>query len=202
MAETEFSTTTRLPAETIWDFVKDMDRWARFVAGYQGHEHEAEHDSIWTLKGDVGVLSRTLRFRVHVTEWSGPSRVAFTLTGLNEPMRGEGSFEMEPVREGEAAAASGARDGPPPSAPPPGFLARLFTRVFRFFFRRARGRVERETPPPGAAAARMRFLLRLEPGGPMAPMIDAMIHPAMAAAAEDLATRIIAQIEAENAGKP
>jgi hypothetical protein len=46
----------------------------------------------------------------------------------------------------------------------------------------------------------MTFELRLDPGGPMAPMIDAMMKPAMAAAAEDLAQRIIVHLEAEHAG--
>ena len=43
----------------------------------------------------------------------------------------------------------------------------------------------------------MSFRLRIDPGGPMAPMINAMIQPAMAAAAEDLAERITAHPESE-----
>ena len=67
----------------------------------------------------------------------------------------------------------------------------------RFFFRRARGpavvRARRQT---GAPTTRMTFRLRIDPGGPMAPMIDALMKPAMAAAAEDLAQRIVAHLEA------
>jgi hypothetical protein len=42
----------------------------------------------------------------------------------------------------------------------------------------------------------MSFSLRLDPGGPMAPMVNAMITPLMLPAAEDLATRILAHLEA------
>jgi hypothetical protein len=42
---------------------------------------------------------------------------------------------------------------------------------------------------------RLSFRLRLQPGGPMAPMVDAMIRPLLLPAAEDLANRILAQLE-------
>ncbi len=48
-------------------------------------------------------------------------------------------------------------------------------------------------PPSGVLQSefeKLTFELRIEPGGPMAPMIDALIRPAMRVAAEDLATRI------------
>ena len=37
-----------------------MDHWAPFLTGYQKHEKQSETESVWTLKGDVGVLARTL----------------------------------------------------------------------------------------------------------------------------------------------
>ena len=97
MAEVEYSTTAKLPIGTIWDFVREMDHWAQWVVGYQSHEKQSETESTWVLKGDVGVLARTVRFQVTVTEWAGPERVGFALRGLNEPMQGSGAFVMEPV---------------------------------------------------------------------------------------------------------
>ena len=94
MAEAEYTTTTRVPIDRVWDFVQEMDNWGRFVTGYQKHEKQDETHSTWTLKGDVGVLSRTLTFKVVITEWNGPGRVAFTLDGVNEPMKGEGTFTL------------------------------------------------------------------------------------------------------------
>jgi carbon monoxide dehydrogenase subunit G len=52
---------------------------------------------------------------------------------------------------------------------------------------------------PGDTMTRLSFRLRLEPGGPMAPMVDAMIRPLLLPAAEDLANRILAQLEGAEA---
>ncbi len=194
MAEVEYTTTTKLPVETIWDFVKDMDNWATFVAGYQEHEKQGEDDSVWVLKGDVGTLTRTLKFAVHVTEWAGPNRVAFELKGQNEPMNGHGVFVMDTY---EVDIESDSSDSAPATVRK-GFFARLFERIARFFYRRRFGEAERgegADQGPGAGMARMSFTLVLEPGGPMAPMINAMMKPAMVVAAEDLANKIVGELE-------
>jgi carbon monoxide dehydrogenase subunit G len=196
MASHEHHIDTSLPVGTIWEFVREMDHWAPMLTGYQSHEKQSETESTWTLKGDVGMLARTLRFRVLVTEWAGPERVSFALKGLNEPMTGEGSFRMEAA----SAATSGASASASAPPPRPRGLAGLWDRIVRFFFRRVAGpAVVREAPAAGTATTRMTFSLRVDPGGPMAPMIDALMKPAMAAAAEDLAQRIIAHLEASRA---
>ena len=97
MAETEYSTTTELPVETVWAFVSEMDQWATMLTGYKTHEKQSQTDSLWTLKGDLGILQRTVQFRVHVTDWSGPARVAFELEGVNEDMGGSGCFEINVI---------------------------------------------------------------------------------------------------------
>ena len=151
MAEAEYSTTAKLPVQAIWEFVRDMDHWAPLLTGYQTHEKESETDSIWTLKGDVGVLARTVKFRAHVTEWAGPERVTFTLTGLNEQMEGDGAFLMHPY---EDESADGAASGPARR----GLLGRLIDGVVRFLFRLRHGGVERAASAdagPGQGMARM-----------------------------------------------
>jgi len=188
MAETEYSTTTHLSVQTIWDFVQDMDNWARFVTGYQNHEKRSETDSVWTLKGDVGMLSRTLNFEVAIVEWSGPERVGFTLRGVNEPMEGHGLFWLESVK------ATGANDETA-SAPRRGVFARALERLLRLLSRRFRRPRPRADRTGAVAASRMRFQLRIDPGGPMGPMVDALIQPVMTVAAEDLAGGIIAHLE-------
>ena len=192
MAEAEFSTTARLPVEKIWDFVREMDNWAPMLTGYQSHEKENENDSVWVLKGDVGVLARIVKFRVHVTEWAGPERVRFELTGLNEPMTGSGVFLMERYEEAPAAA---------PAAPRKGLFARTVEAIARFLFRLLHGRTERAESAdagPGEGMARLTFRLRIDPAGPMAPMVNAMMKPAMLPAAEDLANKIMAHLEREH----
>ncbi|MCG8589775.1 MAG: SRPBCC family protein [Proteobacteria bacterium] len=195
MASVEYSTTAKLPVEAIWDFVKDMDNWAGFVAGYQEHEVQNQDDSIWVLKGDVGSLTRTLKFAVHVSEWAGPERVTFELKGLNEQMKGSGQFTMERFEDPEAEAAAPERKS---------FFTRWIEALVRFFYRRARGvaaRADSADAGPGAGMARMTFHLTLEPGGPMAPMINAMMKPAMKVAAEDLANRIVGRLETDRASR-
>ena len=194
MAEVEYSTTAKLPIGTIWDFVREMDHWARWVVGYQSHEKQSETESTWVLKGDVGVLARTVKFQVTVTEWAGPERVSFALRGLNEPMQGSGAFVMETVGTVDPAHASPRREG---------FVARLLAAIARFFYRLRHGRVERGAPKVGAGSAsaetRLTFRLRVDPGGPMAPMVNALMKPLMVPAAEDLANRILAHLEARSA---
>ncbi|MEE9609249.1 MAG: SRPBCC family protein [Myxococcota bacterium] len=195
MPEVEYTTTAKLRVDTVWEFVKEMDNWAHFVTGYQSHEKLDETDSVWTLKGDVGVLARTLKFQVHVTEWGGPERVTFELKGLNEEMSGGGLLLIQ----SDDAAGAGSAD----SAPGRGFLARWIEAVFRFFFRRVHGAVKRAPAAdagPGPGVAKLTFRLRIEPGGPMAPMISALMRPAMVPAAEDLANKIMAHLEARQAG--
>jgi carbon monoxide dehydrogenase subunit G len=210
LADATYTTTTRVPLDRVWAFVQEMDNWGRFVTGYQKHEKQDERHSTWTLKGDVGVLSRTLTFAVEIVEWSGPGRVAFTLTGVNEPMQGEGAFTMESVGAGDAAAASSPAVADAAPAPPPrrNALFRLLESFWRWLLGRAGGGAPRRdaaaTLPvaSGDTMTRLRFQLRLQPGGPMAPMVDAMIRPLMLPAAEDLANRILAQLEAERGSAP
>jgi carbon monoxide dehydrogenase subunit G len=199
MPAAEYTTTAKLPLAAIWEFVSEMDNWAPYVTGYQSHRKESETDSVWVLKGDIGVMARRLEFRVHITEWNGPSRVAFELSGLNEPMKGSGSFEMSAYEEAGAGAAAA---GP---APAKGLWLRLLEAVVRFFLRLlGGGRPERAASAdagPGAGMAKLRVRLEIEPGGPMAPMVSALMKPAMLPAAEQLAGSIMARLEETHAAR-
>jgi carbon monoxide dehydrogenase subunit G len=196
MAEAEYATTARLPREVIWDFVSDMDNFAPFFMGYQEHQQESETESVWLLKGDLGAMTRMLKFRVTIQEWNGPERVRFSLVGLNEQMSGEGSFEMTPYENaGDAAALL-------PAAPrKKNPIARALEAIFRFFFQLIRGRPQRAESAdagPAAGTTRILFRLKVDPGGPMAPMINAMIKPLMPSFAEDFAGKLVGHLEAEH----
>jgi carbon monoxide dehydrogenase subunit G len=184
MPEVEYVTTMKLAPETVWEFVKDMNNWAPFLTGYQKHEIESETDSIWTLKGDVGVLSRVVKLRAHVTEWNGPERVAFTLKGLNEAVDGGGTLLIrKPVLD---AAPQQKR----------GFFRHLVDGLFRFFFRLVNGKLPKRLAPSRAeAASELTFVLRMEAGGPSGPLVNAMLAPALRPAAEDLANKIASHLE-------
>ncbi len=185
MPEVTFSTTMNLSPEKIWEFVKDMNNWAPFLTGYQKHQVIDEVDSIWTLKGDVGILSRVVKLKAHVTEWNGPSKVAFTLTGINEEVDGGGELTME-LATAEAPVVRAKK----------GFFARLMESIARFFFRLMHGSgPERETSKLGGPLSKLTFTLRMDAGGPTGPLVNAMLAPALAPAAEDLANKIAAHLE-------
>jgi carbon monoxide dehydrogenase subunit G len=188
MPEVEYVTTMQLQPEQVWDFVKDMNNWAPFLTGYQKHEIESETDSVWTLKGDVGVLSRTVRLKAHVTEWNGPERVSFTLTGINEVVEGDGTLSI--ARPEKPA------DKPAPPPKRPGLWRRFVDALFRFMFRRMHGAgPKRLAPAAGDAGSQLTFRLRMDAGGPSGPLVNAMLGPALKPAAEDLANKIAAHLE-------
>jgi carbon monoxide dehydrogenase subunit G len=187
MPEVAYATRMHLSPEVIWDFVKEMDNWAPFLTGYQKHEKLSETDSVWTLKGDVGVLSRMVQLKFHVTEWNGPSRVTFTLTGLNESVDGEGSLAI-----------TTASAEPLPEPPKKGLWARLVDGLFGWLFRLVNGKsVQRRElgPAAGRPTSQLTFTLRMDAGGPTGPLVNAMLAPALRPAAEDLANKIAAHLE-------
>jgi len=195
MPEVEYTTVVNLPPEKVWDFVKDMNNWAPFLTGYQKHQILSDTDSIWTLKGDVGVLARTVELKAHITEWNGPERVSFTLAGINELVEGGGTLTMGPYTETAAAAA--------PIMKRRSFFGRIVDAIFRFLFRRVSGPApERETkvlPAADGSASRLQFILRMDAGGPTGPLVNAMLGPALLPAAEDLANKIAAHLEKTDA---
>jgi carbon monoxide dehydrogenase subunit G len=85
--------------ERIWEFVKDMNKWAPLVPGYIEHEILNEKQSTWVFKGDIGIMQKTVKLRIDITEWIEPTRVSFDLTGLNENFSGSGYFEAEIISE-------------------------------------------------------------------------------------------------------
>jgi carbon monoxide dehydrogenase subunit G len=189
LPEAEHSTTARLPVPVIWDYVREMDNWAPFLRGYQSHAKQSDVDSTWVLKGDVGMMTRTVKFQVHIDEWGEPSRVRFTLKGLNEPMEGGGEFLLEPFEDASAVAAA---------APKPGWFARFVRWLYRLFAGRSE-RAAGANAGPGAGMSRLSFRLRIKPGGPMGPMVDALMKPLMLPVAEELADRIMAELEKRHA---
>ncbi len=189
MPEVEYKTTMKIAPEQVWEFVRDMNNWAPFLTGYQRHEIENETDSIWTLKGDVGVLSRTVRLKAHVTEWNGPERVSFTLVGIDEVVEGGGTLTIAKPQVAPAGE-------PEPAPPKRGLWRRFVDGFFRFLYRLFNGRgVKRLAPSQAEAASQLIFKLRMDAGGPSGPLVNAMLAPALQPAAEDLANKIAAHLE-------
>ena len=183
MPEVEYTTTMGLARDAVWEFVKDMNNWAPMLTGYQKHEILDEKDSVWTLKGDVGILSRTVRLQAHITEWVDREKVAFTLTGLNEKVDGGGELvltdaDVEVKHEVKRK---------------PWFGRRFLNWFFKRMFRRKFGEGPKRIAAP--ARAKLHFTLRMDAGGPTGPLVNAMLGPALEPAAEDLANKIAAHLE-------
>ena len=197
MPEVEYTTTMALSRELVWDFVKDMNNWAPMLTGYQTHEILDETDSLWTLKGDVGILSRVVKLRAHVTEWIDQERVSFTLTGLNEKVDGGGVLVM--ADETGAANTTAVAVVKKKRA---WFGRRFLDWFFRRMFKRKFGAGPTRLAAPASATerARLTFTLRMDAGGPTGPLVNAMLGPALMPAAEDLANKIAAHLERAHLG--
>jgi hypothetical protein len=59
------------------------------------------------VKGDLGPISRITKFRVNITEWVEGERVAFTVTGLNEPINGQGAISIADGGDASSTAIQG-----------------------------------------------------------------------------------------------
>lgn len=104
MARAHASVPVRAAPPRVWAFVHDYANWAALLPGYQGHRHGGGAESVWSIRGDVGMVSRLVDLAVAVVEASEDARVRFTFRGLTERVSGEGEFTIEPAA-GEAGAA-------------------------------------------------------------------------------------------------
>ena len=95
-----YTTTMGASRTRVWEFVRDMNNWAPFTRGYQTHEVVSERESIWTVRGDLGPISRITRVEVHITEWIEGERVGFTVKGINEPLTGGGAIVLSDAEAG------------------------------------------------------------------------------------------------------
>ncbi|WP_368654592.1 CoxG family protein [Ornithinibacillus sp. 4-3] len=95
MSTGTYVTELEAPINEIWDFVSDMDKWAPLVPGYIAHEIINDKQSTWVFKGDIGIIQKTVKLQIDITEWKEPNRISFNLTGLNENFKGNGYFEAE-----------------------------------------------------------------------------------------------------------
>ncbi|MEX0799942.1 MAG: SRPBCC family protein [Dehalococcoidia bacterium] len=94
MPNVSYTAQMEIARSVVWEFVRDMNNWAPFARGYQEHEVLSDRESIWTVRGEVGPISRVTKFHVVITEWIEGETVGFTVKGLNEPVTGEGAIRL------------------------------------------------------------------------------------------------------------
>lgn len=144
----------RAPLARAWPVAEDIDAWAPCMPGYVAHERVDATESLWTLRGDLGPFSRTVRVRVRISAWEAPHRVAFTLDGLDEAVHGEGAFTLS--------------EEAPPAPPPRPWWRRLLDWL--------RGAPAPQLADPDARTY-VEFTFSVSALGPMGPMIDALLGP-------------------------
>jgi carbon monoxide dehydrogenase subunit G len=184
--------------EDLWAYMATFPNWAPYVVGFQSLREVDDKTSVWTLRGDVGILSREVEIEVQVTAWDEGRSAGFALTGLTERMTGTGSFEIR-------LAEVDAPDAAPAVAPERlGWWARFRRRMARRMIRRARRSapvvapvLTRPTTPASGAGSWLTFRLEVSPGGPMAPMVEMLMEPLLEPAAEDLSVQIRQALEGD-----
>lgn len=164
MIETEQSVVIDVPIGGVWDYVKDIERWANMMPGLQNCEIIDENDSRWTLKVGVGGLVRTVKVLVHVDAWDGPERVTFSYKLEGDPVKGGGCY----VASAQGADTTGVTlqvrvEGTGPMAPMWEAMGRpLLPQFARAFADQLKGEIEKAAgvvAPQGAETAAKRSVL-------------------------------------------
>jgi carbon monoxide dehydrogenase subunit G len=210
MIEAEYAIDVARPVDQVWHYVEDLQNWAPFMIGFQRLTLVDDRRSIWTLRGDVGVLSREVEIQADITRWDPPSRAEFTITGLTERISGQGSFELISLSSDSATLVSAG-----PAAPArDNVFRRVRWAVARWLLRVVGGRRDAgtgtgyvagtgatsaaTTPGPEAVhsgQSRLSFRLEVAPGGPMAPMVELLMRPMVEPAAQDFLREVRQALE-------
>jgi carbon monoxide dehydrogenase subunit G len=184
MPEVTYTKAITADADAIWAYVSEMSNWAPFIMGYKQHDEHDDKRSSWTVKGEIGVLARTVSFDVLITEWREPECVRFSLTGTTENFEGQGTFLIGVAPLSEAT--------------PPRPVSR-----FRRFWQRLRRKpieVAPATVADPSGQTTLSFELTMQAGGMTGPVVNAMIEPLMHRAAEDLADNLSREIVTRTGG--
>jgi carbon monoxide dehydrogenase subunit G len=78
--------------KSVWEHAHDINQWACLMPGLQSCNVVDADNSHWTLKVGAGGFVRTVKVRVHVTEWAGPERATFTFKLEGDPVEGGGAY--------------------------------------------------------------------------------------------------------------
>ena len=92
MPSVQHTAIVNAPLEVVWHYLEKMANWAPYLKGYQEHEEKNDKESIWTLKGDMGILARVVQIKITITEWVEPEKVGFKIDGITERVTGKGTF--------------------------------------------------------------------------------------------------------------
>ncbi|MFJ7726437.1 CoxG family protein [Neobacillus sp. NPDC097160] len=86
-----------VPINKVWNFIKDMDNWAPLIPGYIHHQKFTKRQSTWEFYSDIGILKKKVSLMINIKEWNEPTKVSFTLQGVNEKFSGGGYYLAEAI---------------------------------------------------------------------------------------------------------
>lgn len=101
MIDTEQTVRIAAPIGQVWDFVRDIRRWASLMPGLRECDVIDDDNSRWVLKVGVGGLVRTVTVDVHVESWDGPGHVTFQYQLQGDPVQGGGTYTATAIAPGE-----------------------------------------------------------------------------------------------------
>ena len=84
----------------VWDYVKDIEKWARLFPGCRACTVISDNQSRWVVKVGAGGMVKTVTVLVDVREWAGPERVNFIFKLENEPVVGKGLYSARKAGAG------------------------------------------------------------------------------------------------------
>lgn len=161
MIETEQTVLIKAPIERVWAYARDIEGWASLMPGLQSCQILSEDDSAWTLKVGAGGLVRVVKVKVHVDEWDGPARAAFTYDLERDPVMGGGTYRAVARGAGETEVTLAVRvEGSGRMAPMWEAMGRpLLPQFAKAFANQLKDAIERqEAEGPAEASARARLL--------------------------------------------
>ncbi|GGD80371.1 SRPBCC family protein [Croceicoccus mobilis] len=199
MPEIRITRSAAVDPATAWAFISEMDNWAPLLTGYESHVKTDKRHSRWTVKGELAGLTRIAEIDVAVTEWKASERIAFTLTGVNEPFAGGGEFTVA----GIGAPVPASDDAPVRTD---SVVKRIALAAMRWLLRlltRRGGEHASDGPATplaraGPAGRRTTLACRLEvsASGGSGPIMNLLLPAILDAVAQDTAGRIVAALEA------
>lgn len=166
MIETRQTVTIDAAIAPVWDYARDMQRWASIMPGYQQCEISDEDNSLWVLKVGVGAMVRTVKVQVCVDEWAGPERVDFSFKLKGDPVTGGGRYLARATSAAQTEVDLHVQiEGTGPMAPMwEAMGAPVLPKFAKSFAAELKARIEEHLgveTAEGAAAAQIGFLARI-----------------------------------------
>jgi carbon monoxide dehydrogenase subunit G len=156
MIETQPTITIDADIRRVWDFARDIRRWAGLMPGMQDCTVVDDDNSLWVLKVGVGGLVRTVKVMVHVDQWDGPERVFFSYKLEGDPVQGGGSYLATEKGPQQTEVALNVRvEGTGPMAPMWEAMGRpLLPQLAKGFAQQLKAEIEKNTAKSAPQIAR------------------------------------------------